>query len=94
MSRMPLSAAPQPAGEQGYAAGTSATLAALNHDGKVRAVNILNLQNTIIDQNGIIITEGRTFDEEVEVEVTGESEAISEGSIGLEIELYSSRTVA
>ena len=66
----------------GHAAGTSAALAALDHEGRVREVNIRRLQNTLIEQKAILTTEGRTFDEEVEVKFRGESEAISAGTVG------------
>ena len=66
----------------GHAAGTSAALAALDCEGRVREVNIRRLQNMLIEQKAVLTTEGRTFDDEVEVEFKGESEAISAGTVG------------
>lgn len=51
----------------GQAAGTGAALAARGN-GKVRDVNLLALQKTLLSQGAILSTEGRRFEQEVEVE--------------------------
>lgn len=51
----------------GHAAGTGAALAART-TGRVRAVNILALQKMLLGQRAILSTQGRRFDEEVQLE--------------------------
>ena len=51
----------------GHAAGTGAALAA-RHGGRVREVNLLALQKTLLSQGAILSTEGRRFDDEVHLD--------------------------
>ena len=40
----------------------------------------MGLQNTLIETGAILTTEERTFDQKIEIEFNGESEAISAGT--------------
>jgi hypothetical protein len=51
----------------GHAAGTAAALAARG-SGRVRDVNILELQRTLLSQQAILSTEGRKFEQEVRLD--------------------------
>ncbi len=64
----------------GHAAGVGAALAARN-SGRVRDVNILALQKTLLGQGAILTTADRKFDDEVKVQYAGSAAGEAVGAV-------------